>query len=45
MPDHWSYVMAAYGVGALALLGYWRYLERRARALEERRLHGGRAAR
>jgi hypothetical protein len=33
MPDHWNYVMAAYGIAAAALLGYWRYLARRARAL------------
>jgi hypothetical protein len=34
MPDHWTYVMAAYGIAAAALFGYWRYLARRARALE-----------
>ena len=33
MPDHWDYVLAAYGVAALFLLGYWRYLTARARAL------------
>ena len=33
MPDNWSYVLAAYGVGAVALVGYWRYLVRKARIL------------
>ena len=33
MPDHWGYVLAAYGLAAAALLGYWRHLVRRARAL------------
>ena len=33
MPDNWSYVLAAYGVAAVALIGYWRYLSARARAL------------
>ena len=33
MPDNWSYVLAAYGVAAVALLGYWCYLSARARAL------------
>ena len=33
MPDNWSFVLAAYGVAAAALLGYWRHLVRRARAL------------
>jgi len=34
MPDHWGYVMGAYGFAAAALLGYWRYLVRRGRDLE-----------
>ncbi len=34
MPDNWSYVAAAYAIAAAALLGYWRYLVRRTRALE-----------
>jgi hypothetical protein len=29
MPDNWSYVFAAYGVGAGLLIGYWRHLARR----------------
>ena len=32
MPDNWGYVAAAYGVAAAALIGYWAYLARRARA-------------
>jgi hypothetical protein len=31
MPDHWPYVVAAYAIAAALVLGYWRYLERRAR--------------
>ena len=31
MPDNWGYVGAAYGLTAAALIGYWRYLARRAR--------------
>ena len=41
MPDHWGYVVAAYAVAAAALIGYWRYLSRRARALS----HGKRSRR
>ena len=33
MPDKWGYVLAAYGVAAVALIGYWRYLMRKARTL------------
>ena len=36
MPDHWGYVFAAYGLAAAALLGYWRHLARRRRALDAR---------
>ena len=32
MPDNWGYVVAAYGLAAAALIGYWGYLARRARA-------------
>jgi cytochrome oxidase assembly protein ShyY1 len=42
MPDHWSYVVAAYGLAAVALIGYWRYLEARARALSRPRRAKGR---
>jgi cytochrome oxidase assembly protein ShyY1 len=37
MPDHWGYVLAAYGLAAAALLGYWRHLLRRARDVAARR--------
>ena len=37
MPDHWGYVLAAYGLAAVALLGYWRHLLTRARSLSIRR--------
>jgi hypothetical protein len=36
MPANWSYVLAAYGLAAVALCGYWRHLARRARALTAR---------
>jgi hypothetical protein len=36
MPANWSYVIAAYGIAAAALFGYWRHLARRARALSAR---------
>jgi cytochrome oxidase assembly protein ShyY1 len=42
MPDHWSYVLAAYGVAAAVLIGYWRYLAARARALSRPRRGRGR---
>ena len=41
MPDNWSFVVAAYGLAAVALAGYWRRLVRREReltALDARRL-------
>jgi hypothetical protein len=28
MPDNWSFVAAAYGLAALVLGGYWRFLRR-----------------
>ena len=31
LPDNWGYVFAAYGIAAVALIGYWRHLARRAR--------------
>lgn len=43
MPDHWSFVLAAYGLAAVALIGYWRYLSARGRALSEPRRGKGRA--
>jgi len=33
MPANWGYVLAAYGIAAIALFGYWRQLARRGRAL------------
>jgi hypothetical protein len=32
--NHWGFVLAAYGVAAAILLGYWCRVERRLRALE-----------
>jgi len=40
MPDNWGFVVAAYGLAAVVLAGYWRRLVRRERelaALEARR--------
>lgn len=33
MPDNWGFVLAAYGIAAIVLAGYWRRLARRAREL------------
>ena len=33
--DHWGFVLAAYGLAAVVLAGYWRYLCRRDRELTE----------
>ena len=44
MPANWGYVLAAYGLAAVALLTYWRHLARRARALASRRSARARAA-
>ena len=44
MPTNWSYVIAAYGIAALVLAGYWRHLARRRRALMARRPPKGRSA-
>lgn len=35
--DHWGYVLAAYGIAALALGAYWRRLVRLDRRLPGRR--------
>ena len=35
MADHWSFVFAAYGLAAVVLLTYWRFLVRRERELRE----------
>lgn len=37
MPDNWSYVLAAYGLAAGALIAYWRSIVRRSRSLGARR--------
>ena len=34
MPDNWGFVLAAYGLAAIVLGGYWRRLVRRQRDLE-----------
>jgi len=36
MPDNWGFVLAAYGLAAVVLTGYWRMLVRRERDLEDR---------
>ncbi|HXJ83951.1 MAG TPA: hypothetical protein VMS64_35365 [Candidatus Methylomirabilis sp.] len=43
MPDHWTYVLAAYGLTAALLIGYWRYLAARARAVSRARRRSGRS--
>ena len=40
MPENWSYVLAAYGVAAVVLIGYWRYLSLRAHALADAKRKG-----
>ncbi len=35
MPDNWAFVLAAYGLAAVVLIGYWRMLVRRGNDLEE----------
>jgi len=41
MPDNWGYVFSAYGLAAVALVGYWRRLAGRAKSLVERGKLGG----
>lgn len=36
MPANWGYVIAAYGIAAVALFVYWRRLARRAHAITAR---------
>lgn len=36
MPANWGYVIAAYGIAAGALFGYWRHLAHRARDVAAR---------
>jgi len=35
MPDNWAFVFAAYGLAAIVLATYWRFLIRREHELEE----------
>jgi HAMP domain-containing protein len=34
--SHWGFVLAAYALAAVVLVGYWRWVERGLRALEDR---------
>jgi len=34
MPDHWGFVLSAYGLTAVALVVYWRRLVRQERELD-----------
>ena len=34
MADHWGFVLAAYGLAAVVLLAYWRWLVARDRELQ-----------
>jgi hypothetical protein len=36
MKSHWAFVLAAYGLAAAILLGYWWRVERRIRTLTNR---------
>src|SRR4029450_14149069 len=40
MPDNWGFVLAAYGLAAVVLITYWRFLSRR-----EKEIKGANAAR
>ena len=35
MPDNWGFVLAAYGLAAIVLIAYWRFLSRREKELED----------
>ena len=35
MPDNWGFVLAAYGLAAVVLIAYWRFLSRRERELDD----------
>jgi cytochrome oxidase assembly protein ShyY1 len=37
MNNHWTYVLAAYGIAAAILAGYWWRVERRIRTLRDPR--------
>ncbi len=34
MPDNWGFVLAAYALAAVVLLGYWRRLARKKKELD-----------
>ena len=42
--DHWGFVIGAYGLVAVVLIGYWRRLVNRERALSRTRLVSSRQA-
>ena len=35
MADNWSFVIAAYGLAAVVLVAYWRFLVRREKELDD----------
>ena len=35
MPDNWAFVIAAYGLAAVVLAAYWRFLSRREKELDD----------
>ena len=35
MPDNWGFVIAAYGLAAVVLAAYWRFLSRREKELDD----------
>jgi hypothetical protein len=37
MPDNWGFVIAAYGLAAIVLITYWRFLFRREKELDDAR--------
>jgi hypothetical protein len=37
MPDNWGFVAAAWGLAAIVLASYWRWLGRREREIDRRR--------
>jgi hypothetical protein len=36
MPDHWGFVIGAYGLAAVVLVGYWRRLARKEKELKRK---------
>ena len=36
MPDNWGFVVAAYALAAVVLVGYWRRLARKEKELDRR---------